>query len=65
MKILSYKFFNKTSEVEDYSKMYRKINFKTSYPANFNRLKIFKYLLKKYRPKKIIDAGIMRQIREG
>ena len=37
--------------------MYKKFDIKKSYPANVKRLEIFKYLIKKYKPKKIIDAG--------
>ena len=37
--------------------MYKKVNFKESYPANQKRLEIFLSLIKKYKPKKIIDAG--------
>ena len=37
--------------------MYKSIDFKKNYPANVKRLEIFTSLLKKYKPKKIVDAG--------
>ena len=57
MKTLVYKFSNLKKSVKQHSKMYKKINFKESYPANIKRLEIFLSLIKKYKPKKIIDAG--------
>ena len=57
MKTLIYKFSNLKKSVKQHSKMYKKINFKESYPANIKRLEIFLSLIKKYKPKKIIDAG--------
>jgi len=57
MRILSYKFFNLKKNTKKYSKMYDHINFSESYPANLKRYEIFESLLKKYKPKKIIDAG--------
>ena len=57
MKTLSYKFFNSKNNTKYYSTMYKEINFKESYPANVKRLEIFLSLIKKYKPKKIIDAG--------
>ena len=57
MKILFYKFFNSKKKIKQYSRMYKGINFKESYPANVKRLEIFLSLIKKYKPKKIIDAG--------
>ena len=57
MKTLPHKFFNSNSSIRQYSKMYKKVDFKESYPANQKRLKIFLSLIKKYKPKKIIDAG--------
>jgi len=57
MKILSHKFFNSKDNANHYFQIYKKINFKESYPANVKRLEIFKSLIKKYKPKSIIDAG--------
>jgi len=57
MKILAHTFFNRKDRVKSYTQMYKKISFKKSYPANVKRLNIFISLLKKYKPKKIIDAG--------
>ena len=56
-KKLAFKFFNKKINVKSYSKIYKKIEFLNSYPANQARLKIFISLLKKIKPKKIVDAG--------
>lgn len=56
MKISSYKFFNLKNNIKYYEN-YSKIDFKESYPANIKRLEIFLPLIKKYKPKKIIDAG--------
>ena len=53
----AFKFFNKKINVETYSEIYKKNNFSKSYPANRARLNIFTSLLKKIKPKKIIDAG--------
>ena len=53
----AFKFFNKKINVEMYSKIYKKNDFSKSYPANRARLNIFISLLKKIKPKKIIDAG--------
>ena len=57
MKIPSYKFFDTKEISSDYTRMYKKINFKETYPANIKRFEIFKSLLKRYRPKTIVDAG--------
>tara|TARA_B100001057_G_C22867389_1_gene957176 strand:- start:5417 stop:6274 length:858 start_codon:yes stop_codon:yes gene_type:complete len=58
MKKISYKFFNQIKNVKSYSTMYeKKSDLKKIYPANTKRLDIFIKLLKKYKPKKIIDAG--------
>ncbi len=57
MKILVHKFSNLKQSVKQHKKMYNKIDFKESYPANVKRLEIFLSLLKKYKPKKIVDAG--------
>lgn len=57
MKKLSFNFFNSKNSTKSYSSMYKKLDVKKKYPANVKRLEIFKFLIKKYRPKKIIDAG--------
>ena len=57
MKKLSFKFFNSKNSAKSYSKIYKKYGVKKKYPANVKRLEIFKSLIKKYKPKKIIDAG--------
>ena len=57
MKILSHKFFNSKDNANHYFQIYKKINFKESYPADVKRSEIFKSLIKKYKPKIIIDAG--------
>lgn len=57
MKLYSFKYFNTITPVREYSILYKKLNFKNSYPADVMRLKIIKSLLEKYNPKKIIDAG--------
>jgi len=57
MKIDSFKFFNHEYTVDGYTELYKKIRFDLRYPANVKRLEIFKNLLKKHKPKKIIDAG--------
>ena len=57
MKILSHKFFNSKKETSYYSQLYKKINFEESYPADVKRLEIFKSLIKKHKPKTIVDAG--------
>ena len=56
-KINAFQFFNKSSSVKEYSDMYKKLRLDLSYPANVKREKIFLKLLKKHKPKKIIDAG--------
>ena len=56
-KINAFQFFNKISSVKEYSDMYKKLRLDLSYPANVKREKIFLKLLKKHKPKKIIDAG--------
>jgi SAM-dependent methyltransferase len=57
MKIDAFKFFNKEYSVDEYTKQYKKVKLDLRYPANVKRLEIFINLLKKYKPKKIIDAG--------
>ena len=56
-KIDAFKYFNKDFSVREYSEIYKKLNLKTTYPANVKREVIFVELLKKHKPKKIIDAG--------
>ena len=56
-KIDAFKFFNKEYSVQEYSDMYKKLRLNIRYPANVKREQIFVKLLKKYKPKKIIDAG--------
>tara|TARA_B100000795_G_C22804959_1_gene444260 strand:+ start:5566 stop:6420 length:855 start_codon:yes stop_codon:yes gene_type:complete len=57
MKTEAFKFFNKEYSVDEYSNHYKKVQLNLRYPANVKRLEIFINLLKKYKPKKIIDAG--------
>ena len=57
MKTDAFKFFNKEYSVDEYTKQYKKVKLDLRYPANVKRLEIFINLLKKYKPKKIIDAG--------
>jgi len=57
MKIKAFQFFNKKFAVDEYSNLYKKINLNNVYPADVKRLEIFINLLKKHKPKKIIDAG--------
>ena len=53
----SYEFFNKPEIIKFYKKNYHNKNFKEVYPANLKRLDIAVNLLKKYKPKEIVDAG--------
>ena len=55
--IEAFKFFNKKYSVNEYSEMYKKLRLDIRYPANVKRLEIFINLIKKYKPKKILDAG--------
>jgi len=57
MKKQAFNYFNKKFSVNQYTKVYKKIDFRKGYPANYQRLKIFLNLLKKHKPKNIIDAG--------
>jgi SAM-dependent methyltransferase len=50
-------FFNKEYSVDQYSELYKGTRLDLRYPANIKRLEIIISLLKKYKPKKIIDAG--------
>ena len=56
-KIDSFRHFNKKNSVNEYSQMYKKLTFDVKYPANVKREEIFVNLLKKHKPKKIVDAG--------
>lgn len=56
-KINAFKYFNKKSSVKEYSDMYKKLRLDIKYPSNVKREEIFVKLLKKHKPKKIIDAG--------
>ena len=53
----AFQFFNKDYSVKAYSDMYKKLRLDIRYPANVKREQIFVELLKKHKPKKIIDAG--------
>ncbi len=53
----AFEFFNSDYSVDGYTELYKKIRLDKRYPANVKRLQIFINLIKKYRPKKIIDAG--------
>ena len=57
MKLDAFKFFNKEYSVDRYTELYKKFRLDIRYPANVKRLEIFISLLKKHKPKKIIDAG--------
>ncbi len=56
-KIDAFKHFNKSSPVKEYSEMYKQLRFDIRYPQNLKREKIFINLIKKHKPKKIVDAG--------
>ena len=53
----AYKFFNKDYSIKEYSALYKKLRLDIRYPSNVKREQIFIKLLKKYKPKKILDAG--------
>jgi SAM-dependent methyltransferase len=53
----AFEFFNKDYSVKEYSDMYKKLRLDIRYPANVKREQIFVKLLKKHKPKQIIDAG--------
>ena len=57
MKTDAFNFFNKNYLVDEYTELYKKIRLDLRYPANVKRLEIAINLLKKYKPKKIVDAG--------
>ena len=50
-------FSTKSILLIDIPKLYKKFRLDIRYPANVKRLEIFISLLKKHKPKKIIDAG--------
>jgi len=56
-KVDAFKHFNKKYSVKEYSEMYKNLRLDLRYPANVKREEIFIKLLKKYKPKKIVDAG--------
>ena len=56
-KIDAFKFFNKDFQVKEYSDMYKKLRFDIRYHQNVKREEIFVNLIKKHKPKKIVDAG--------
>ena len=56
-KIDAFKHFNNEYSVKEYSEMYKKLRLDIRYPANVKREEIFVKLLKKHKPKKIVDAG--------
>ena len=57
MKIQSFKYFNKRETANIYTKMYAKNKDNSQYPINYLRFKIINKILKKSKPKQIIDAG--------
>ena len=56
-KIEAFKFFDRGYSVDWYSELYKKLRFDIRYPANIKRLEIIINILKKHKPKKIVDAG--------
>ena len=56
-KTKAFKHFNSKYSVDEYAEMYKKFRLDIRYPANVKRLEIFVNLLKKHKPKNIIDAG--------
>ena len=59
----AFQFFNKNYSVKEYSDMYKKLRLDIRYPSNVKREQIFVKLLKKHKPKKIIDAVV--NIKQG
>ncbi len=53
----AFSFFNSEYSIDEYTELYKKTRLDKRYPANVKRLEIFLNLLKKYKPKKIVDAG--------
>ena len=53
----AFQYFNKDTSVKHYSDMYKQLRLDIRYPANVKREQIFVKLLKKHKPKKIVDAG--------
>ena len=56
-KIEAFKYFDRGYSVDWYSELYKKLRLDIRYPANVKRLQIIINLLKKHKPKKIVDAG--------
>ena len=56
-KIEAHRFFDRGYSVDWYSELYKKFRFDIRYPANIKRLEIIINILKKHKPKKIVDAG--------
>jgi SAM-dependent methyltransferase len=56
-KIEAHRFFDRGYSVDWYSELYKKLRFDIRYPANIKRLEIIINILKKHKPKKIVDAG--------
>ena len=53
----AFEFFNSDYSVDRYTELYKKVRLDKRYPANVKRLEIFINLLRRYKPKKIVDAG--------
>lgn len=53
----AFKFFNNEAQVKEYTDMYKDVSLNLRYPANVKREQIFLNLLKKHKPKTIVDAG--------
>lgn len=56
-KIKAFEHFDGKNAVQEYSAMYKKLRFNHKYPSNVKREEIFINLLRKHKPKKIVDAG--------
>ena len=57
MKIEAFTYFDNEIPIKEYTNLYKKLNLSKSYPADIKRLEIVIKLLKKYKPKTIVDAG--------
>lgn len=57
MKIEAFNYFDNEIPIKEYTNLYKKLNLSKSYPADIKRLEIVIKLLKKYKPKTIVDAG--------
>ena len=57
MKIEAFTYFDNEIPIKEYTNLYKKLNLSKSYPADIKRLEIVIKLLKKYKPKAIVDAG--------